>query len=438
MGAESEVLTHDVTVQDATVTRFGFGIPLIAANHNFWAERVRSFDEADDLLASPYNVPANHVIYLSAVRIKAQNPCPPSFKVGKLLGAITFTADLTPSAPAIGDVYSLTVDGAPVSTTADGTPTLAEICTSLATAISALADVTAVSSAGTKVIVTGDTAGLMHAIEDLTLNLALKDTTGLPTPSPTTDLAAIQSADPDWYALHLANGGEASIDNAAAWVETQKKLFVAQSSDTLVATSDTTDVASDVKTAGYTRSFVLFHHRPVSQQPAAGWEGLMLPKLPGPATWANKSIAGVDKSPLDSTQRAALAGKKANYYIDIRGLGFTLHGTAGSGRRADVTAFLDWFDIGVSDRIILMLHNNDVVPYTNKGIEIARAQVLGQIQEGIALGLIDGEEPFDVTAPKVTEVNPTDKADRVLPNIGYFYTLSGAIEKLKIKGVVKV
>lgn len=439
MGAESEVITHDVTVQDATVTRFGFGIALIAAAHAFWVERVREFEEADDLLASPYNVPATHVIYLSAVRIKAQQPSPPTFKVGKLLGLITHTVDLTPSAPAIGEVYSLTVDGQAVSVTADGTPTLAEICTALAVAISALADVTATGASGTKVVSTGDTAGLPHAYENLSANLTLKDTTAEPTPTLATDLAAIQAADGDWYELHLANGGEASINAAAAWVETQKKIFVAQTSDTAAATSvSTTDIAADIQLAGYHRTGVLFHHRTGSQQPAVGWAGLMLPKAPGPAIWANKSITGVDKSPLDATQRSALRAKKANYYVDIRGLGFTLRGTAGSGRRFDLTVFLDWFDVGINDRAVLLLHNNDVVPYTNKGIEMARAQVLAQIEEGIALKLIDGEKPYDATAPTVSDVNPADKADRLLPDLGYFFTYSSGIEKLKIKGLVKV
>lgn len=439
MGAESEVITHDVTVQDATVTRFGFGIALIAAAHNFWVERVREFEEASDLLASPYNVPADHEIYLSAARIKAQNPSPPTFKVGKLLGAITHIVELTPSAPVAGEVYSLTVDGEAVSVTADGTPTLAEICTALALAISALTDVTATGASGTQVVSTGDTAGLVHSYEDLTANLSLKETTAAPTPLLATDLAAIQAADDDWYELHLANGGEASINAAAAWVETEKKIFIAQTGDTAVATSaSTTDIASDIQLAGYHRTGVLFHQRIGSQQPAAGWAGLMLPKLPGPATWANKSIAGVDKSPLDATQRSALKAKNCNYYVDIRGLGFTLHGTAGSGRRFDLTAFLDWFDIGVSDRVILMLHNNDIVPYTNKGIETARAQVLAQIEEGIALKLIDGEQPYAATAPTVSEINPADKGDRLLPNLGYFFTYSSGIEKVKIKGLVKV
>lgn len=438
MGAETEVIEHTFTVADATVSRFGFGIALIAGHHNYWAERVKTFENADDMLATPYNMPNTHAIYRAAQKLKSQTPSPPNFKVGKLLGALTHSVELVPGTPAAGDVYSLSVDGVAVSVTADGSPSVAEICAALTTAISALIDVTAVDGTS-KVTVNGDTAGAMHSFEALSSNLSLKDVSALPTPTPATDLAAIRDLDGDWYALELVNGGALAILDAAAWCEDKQVIFIAQTSDTGVAQSAvTTDVASAVKTAGYKRTGVLYHERTVTQQPAAAWGGVMLPKLPGPATFANKGLSGVDVSPLSADQRGALKTKLANYYVAIKGLGFTLHGTAGSGRRFDLTALIDWFDVGVTDRVVLMLRNNDSVPYTNKGIELARSQVEGQILEGIKLGLIDGDQAYFANAPKVTEVNPIDKAGRVLGDITYSYVTSGSIEKVRIKGVVRV
>lgn len=437
MGAETEIIQHDVTVADATVSRFGFGITLIAGYHNFWAERVREFAEADEMTVSPFNMPLTHAIYRAAQKLKAQDPSPTTFKVGKLTGPITHSVELVPTTPAIGEVYSLEVDGQPVSVTADSTPSVTEVCTALATAISALADVTATGGA-TKVTSVGDTAGLVHSYEKLSANLAITEITALPTPTPATDLAAIRGADGDWYYLQLVNGGKASIENAAPWVETQTAIFVATTGD--AGSKDgsvTTDVASDLATAKYHRTAVLYHQKPVTQQASAAWGGVMLPKLPGPATWANKGLLGVDTSPLSAGERTALKAKKANYYVDIKELGFTLNGWASSGRFLDITVVLDWFDIGVDDRIILMLRNNDVVPFTDKGIELARAQVLGQIEEGITLGLIDGAQPYSVTVPKVLAVNTIDKGNRVLPDIAYQYVLSGAIHAVKIKGLVK-
>ncbi len=438
MGAETEIITHTVTVADATVSRFGFGVPLIAGYHTYWPELVRTFDEADEMTVAPFNMPTTHAIYRNALKLKSQSPSPPSFKVGRLTGAVQHHVELVPTAPVAGAVYTLKVDGQAVSVTADGTPTLGEITLALTTAIGVLTDVTAVDGS-TKVTVNGDTAGLTHSYEELSANLTLTDVTALPTPAPATDLTAIRAYDGDWYALLLASGGEEAIADVAAWTETQRALFIAQTAD--AGTSDvgvTTDVASDLKTAGYNRTAIFFHEKPVTQCISAAVAGLMLPKLPGPVTFANKGLTGVDKSALSASQRGALKAKKANYYVDIKGLGFTLNGWAASGRYLDVTVAIDWFDVGVEDRILLLLHNNDVVPYTAKGIELARAQILGQIEEGIGLGIIDGEQPYSVTAPKVSEINPVDKAGRVLPNLHYSYVLSGAIQSVRVIGIVKV
>jgi hypothetical protein len=438
MGAETEIITHTVTVADATVSRFGFGIPLIAGHHTYWPELVRTFEQADDMTVAPFNMPTTHAIYIAAQKLKSQNPCPPEFKVGKLTGAITHSVELTPTTPAAGEVFSLLVDGQAVSVTADSTPTLAEVCTALATAISALVDVTA-TGASTKVTSNGDTAGLVHSYEALTANLSITEVTALPTPPPATDLAAIRAFDGDWYLLLMTDGGEASINNVAAWVETQRAIYIPVTSDAGAANSgNTTDIASDLKLANYNRTGILYHQRPMTQQAGAAWGGVMLPKLPGPATFANKGLAGVDVSPLSAGQRDALKAKHANYYVSIKDLGFTLHGMAASGRFFDVTAAIDWFDVGIEDRIILLMRNNDVIPYTDKGIEVVRAQVLGQVMEGIALGIIDGEQAFSVTAPKVGDVNPVDKGNRVLPDIRYSYFLSGAIHSVKVVGIVKV
>jgi hypothetical protein len=335
-------------------------------------------------------------------------------------------------------VYSLSIDGTPVSVTADVAPTVAEICAALATAINAVDNVTAVDGT-TKVTVNSDVAGAVHSFESLSLNLSLKDATALPTKTPAQDLAEIRGADGDWYGLLLGNGGQLAVLDAAAWAETQQVIMIAQSGDTGVAKASVTDdVASSLKTASYHRTAVMFHEKTVTQQPAAAWLGVMLPKLPGPATFANKGLSGVDMSPLTADQRSGLNGKNANYYTALKGLGFTLHGTAGSKRRLDLTVLLDWFDVGVTDRILIMMRNNDSVPYTAKGIELGLGQVRAQILEGIRLGLIDGDQAWDVTGPKLDEVNPADKVDRVYGDIKYNYVTAGSIEKFKIKGTVHV
>src|SRR4249920_1854918 len=99
MGTEIEVIEHTVTVADASVSKFGFGVPLIAAAHNYWPELVRAFESPADLTKAPYNVPQTSALYNAARQLKSQQPSPPIFKVGKLTGTFMQTIELTPIAP---------------------------------------------------------------------------------------------------------------------------------------------------------------------------------------------------------------------------------------------------------------------------------------------------------------------------------------------------
>lgn len=436
MSSVSEVVNVTIEIKDAAVSQAGFGTPLIAGYHTYWPELVRTFSDADEMTLAPMSMPTTHPIYRTALALKSQNPCPPQFKVGKCASATTQTVTLTPSTPVGGEVFKLEVDGVAVSVTATTTPTKAEITAALASAINDVPDVTA-TGGPTDVTVVSDVAADTHRYENLSPNLAFKDGTPDSTTGIATDLAAIRAYDADWYGLLLDDSSDAVITAAAAWAEAQTViLFVNPSDSEIKSGSVTDDVGSDLQTAGYSRTVTLFHGKP-AQCAAAAWAGRMLPKAPGSATWANKSLAGVDKSPLSDSDRGVLKGKNVNYYVDVKGIGFTLDGRAASGRYIDITHGIDWFDARASERIVALLANNDKVAYTDKGIELVRAQVLGQILEGISATLIDGDAPYSVTVPKVAEINPNDRTGRILPDVKFSFVLQGAVHKVLINGTVR-
>ncbi|HXK18356.1 MAG TPA: DUF3383 family protein, partial [Polyangiaceae bacterium] len=195
--------------------------------------------------------------------------------------------------------------------------------------------------------------------------------------------------------------------------------------------------ASVLQSQSMTRSSIWYHPNPAEYLDAAV-VGAILPKLPGPITFANKGLAAVTMQNPNATQRLSLKTKHANCYVNIKGLGFTLWGWAASGRFLDVTVAIDWFDVNIEDRIVSLLRNNDVVPYTESGIELVRSQINGQILDGIALGIIDGQQPYSVTAPALTAIDPALKTQRILPDMRYTYALSGAIHQVRVVGLVQV
>ena len=442
MSTTIEVIETQIDIRDAAVSQQGFGTPLIAAVHNFWPERVRTFSELAELVTPPLNVPTTHPIYLAAKAFKSQQPSPAQFKVGKrsTLGVQAF--ELIPAVTAAGALYNFSIDGAALTYTLAPAGTLAQACTGIAAAITAAVpalDVTATATA-TKVTVAGKTNGVRHAFSCASANITYSETT--PDPGIESDLAAIWAADQGWYGLVIDSVGGAEIMAAANWAEAiadeQGMLFFANTQDAGGLGSGTTDVLSQLKAAGLQRTIPLWHHRAAEQMPAAAWAGKMLPKAPGSANWAHKSLAAVDVSVLSDTERGNLKGKNANYYVAVKGIGFTLDGRAAGGRFADISHGIDWFEARLEERVVLLFANNDRVPYTDAGVQLIRGQVDAQILAGITAGVIDPTQAWWTSVPAVADVDPNDKIARILRNVRFQFVLQGAINKVLINGTVLV
>jgi len=149
--SDADIVDVQISVTSAGPTRPGFGTGLIAACRVRWgvtADRVRSYTDLPAMVADGFI--AADPAYQMAAAMFSQEPRPERVKVGLRSLPCTQVIELTPSAPAAGEEYSVTVNGAVATYTADGTPTVAEVCTGLATAITAAgaADVDAIIATG--------------------------------------------------------------------------------------------------------------------------------------------------------------------------------------------------------------------------------------------------------------------------------------------------
>lgn len=150
-----DLVSVTITSQTRTVSRAGFGTPLIAAYHSRFAGRVETYSSLRAMVAAGFKT--RDPAYKIASAVFAQDPTVSSVKIGRRALPTTQVVDLTPTAPSALEVYTAEVDGLTATYTADGTPTLAEVCTGVAAAINALADVDAivvlgVSTAGIQTI----------------------------------------------------------------------------------------------------------------------------------------------------------------------------------------------------------------------------------------------------------------------------------------------
>lgn len=438
-----DIVSVSITAQTTTVSRLGFGTPLIARYHNVIASTVREYKSLTAMTDDGW--PSTDPAVLIATKIAAQNPKPASWKIGKRSTAFSQSCRLTPINTTEGFVYSFDIVVGSTTTTISYTVPAAATVNSIATALQALIDavagVSAVDNTGSVQINT-DTAGDLVdyvGISESPDDWQFKDETA--DPGIAADLAAIETVDPDgWYALILDSNSEAEILAAAAWIEARKKIFLCNTSDTEVVDNVVTnDVMSDLQSFAYARTAIIYSQARLLNWTGAAWAGNRLPSDPGSSTWAFKTLASVQvDSALTGGQVAVIESKGGNVYRTIAGVNVTTFGITASGEYIDVTRFIDWLDARIKERIFGVLINNPKVPYTDTGVDLMRAQVLAQLQQGIAVGGLAADPAPTVTAPLVADIDPSDKAARILPDINFQATLAGAIHKLVISGVLSV
>lgn len=300
------------------------------------------------------------------------------------------------------------------------------------------ADIRVSSTGGSLTLSNEVAARRLLSVGDVSTGLTFKDETPDPSTALATDLAAILAYDTDWYGLGIDCESETQIATAAAWVETQKTLFIPSNIDTEVADGAvTTDVGSDLKAAGYARSGLIkaeFN----SQYEGVRWLGKMLAKDPGSATFAYKKVGGATVSSLSAAQEAALTTKRVNHLVTIGGVAVAKPGWSASGEFFDVTLGVDWFTARLQERVWALLVNLDKIAYEVAG-ELFRAALWAQLEEGRKKGVIapDTEAtPWIIDVPEVADISPADRAERVFPDITFSANLAGAVHTLRMNGTL--
>jgi hypothetical protein len=204
-----------------------------------------------------------------------------------------------------------------------------------------------------------------------------------PDPGIATDLAAIQTYDPDWFGLCIDSNSQAEIESAASWVQANGKLFVCQTQDVDVAgtsvASDTTSVAAVLKSNSYT-STMLFYHRNNLDMVSGAMLGKALPYTPGSINWAYQQLAGVQAQDLTDNELTNLqasvgsptGGKDVNTVTSLNGISITRYGTSMQGEFMDVYRYALYLEARLQEDVYAALVNNSKLPMSDPGIQSIR------------------------------------------------------------------
>lgn len=261
-------------------------------------------------------------------------------------------------------------------------------------------------------------------------------------PGIATDLAAIKLEYNDWYGLITLFNSEALVLAAAAWVETNQKLYPAASLDSAIVTvaesGSATDVAHDVKAAAYARTWV-FHHPSNDEFADAAEMGRFFPINPGGETWRMKTLNGVTVETYSETETTNARAKYAHYYYDIGGRS-VVGGDAktGSGEYIDTVRFIDWYSANLQADLVDLAIASDKIPYTDDGLSLVEAKVRKRNAAGIAAGGIRRNPAPTITLVPVSETTEADRAAREYGGCSTAWEVAGAIHHFTVNVTASV
>jgi hypothetical protein len=252
------------------------------------------------------------------------------------------------------------------------------------------------------------------------------------------DLNALYEADSSFYGLCLDTQAPEIVMPTAEWVESKRMLFGVDLSDPAAAKRESANhIGVKLKDKGFKRTFVSYHPN-AGANFAAAWMGKLFPTPPGYATWDFKQLTGVETYKLSTFEAAALEKNRINPYVSIKDVGITLFGKTCSGERIGVVRGVDWLHARMEERIFMLFVKNPKIQYSEKGIDLVRSEIMAQLEEGIAAGVIAPSPKYEVSAPKVEDISPLDRAEGVLPNVTFNAPLLGAIHAVKVRGVISI
>lgn len=449
MGALNQIVNVVITQQTATVPQASFSIPLVMGPTGN-ISGVQAFTSPAAYISAGGTI--HDPEYIRLVEIFEQPVTPTE----------SLVATYSPSVAQVDQIqvntlddsshpYQFTLNGSVIGYTSTGGDTQQSILANLLAAIGTqfptnppVSGVVTGTGSGATLTLTSTVPGIAVTYTNVDADLTFGNLTA--NHSIVQDIITVQNTPGIgniWYGLSICSQSNADIEQVAAYIETQLKIFIGAPTDASILTSSTTDVASILKGKGYKRTALIYCGTANDGREAA-WLGGQLPQVPGSNTWDFKTLVGITPDTFNDTQRQEAIGiplepgKNCNIYETVGGVNITENGFMCGGQYIDITVGLDWLSSTLQTNVFALMVQSPKIPYTNQGIAVIENAVHQTLLQGVANGLIDGNSPITVSAPDVLSIPQNDRAARLLPNVTFSCRLAGAIQNVIINGTVSV
>lgn len=446
--AIADIVSVSIAIQDSAPKAVAFDTPLIVAKAPYVGSRLYPISPAGLASMVTDGFATYSRAYQIMSRMSGQSGGAGSAYIYSRVNQQTHVLDLTVDIgkTRVGQVLSFdlayqgvesTITVTVVTNTVDAILDLVESAIDASAAGLAGIGVAPDNATATKLTLTADVAGDFMLIDlggDPSFSIEDVSTAGTDFAA---ELAAVKGVlGESVYGLLIDGFSETEIGLAAAFALSNSMVFLGQSADQeILESGQSDDVASDLVAASNTRAAVCFT-RNMSSDWAAGLMGLMLGQVAGSATWAFKTIAGATADSLSATHFSAARTKRALLYTTDRGVAHTWDGFAASGRFFDITHGVDFLKADLETRVYLQFLNQPKIPFNATGFAIIETAMRGALSASEASGLI--EPGWSITFPSLTGYSSVDKAARLLRTVNFTATLTGAIHRVVIAGVLTI
>ena len=433
MTTVNDFIDVSITRETRVIQRASFTIPCFVAEHTVFTERAKEFNSLTEITAIGFTSTSN--VYKAAQRYFAQNVSPEKVIIGRRqVPSIVFTPTVADSA-----VYTLKINGYTVTFTSDASATAAEIVTGLKAAITAETGITGITvgAATTTLDLSPTTSGADWAAYAVTTNLV--GVNGTVTEAWDDTIAAVRTANDEWFVLNTETHTEAPVLLIAAYIEsikaTAQKVYCLSSSDSAIKTSSTTDIFSKLKALNYDNTFYLYSGS-ASTFAECAFVGRFCPEQAGSNTWEQKTAIGLVADALTSAEVGYIQGKRGSTFETVGGVDIFVGGKVASGEWIDVIIFAAWLKTRIVEDLWTLLVNTRKLGYTAAGAAAIEGAIRKVMLEGIQVGGLASDPEPVVSVPNVLALSSAQRATRVLPNVTFVARLAGAIRAVSVAGTV--
>lgn len=251
--------------------------------------------------------------------------------------------------------------------------------------------------------------------------------------------------DDDEYVMALAKFAEASEPSEAeldSGVEDHRKFYMGQTCNKKFACA----------TARAAVIYTDAEH--LNEEPDASYTGNVGPFYPQSVTWkfkrpqdgnasTSEGIKLITLPKLTEAERNELLDNHVNYLTEEYKRQYVKDGTCLDGEFIDVVLGGDWIAKRMRDLLYDMLLTNANINYGDDGFGFIATAVAQALAEAVDLNIIAIDQEsragiYTIVVPKYADTTEEQRRNRVMPDIKWEALLSGAIHKVKTKGVLRV